>query len=267
MRKLIFVVAPIMLSACSALDSSSNFDDVVDSVNQRYDFVQVKSKAYNPATKAIKGPDVVQASMSIVANYPRTDKQPPASYISIEVATFESYDEYETVSINGQTLKLHVDQPSKSMCSEHCVVTQYLSFPISVDELSKNVDLEFELRSATSRVVTDFSIAYGYLNSVQREALLQGTLNQATTKVASPVPTAPAVLTSSLSKPEEMVRYWYKKASLQEQELFAQFAVKNRKSVQSLESSDSQSYNMLQYWYSEASKEERSEILNWIINQ
>ena len=64
-------------------------------------FVQVKSKSYTPATQAIKGPDVVQASVAIVANYPRLEQKAPETFVYVEVTTFESYDEYASVLFNG----------------------------------------------------------------------------------------------------------------------------------------------------------------------
>ncbi|MCG6233396.1 DUF2057 family protein [Vibrio furnissii] len=268
MRKLLLVAAPFILSACSALDSSSNFDDVVDSVNQRYNFVQVKSKSYTPATQAIKGPDVVQASVAIVANYPRLEQKAPETFVYVEVTTFESYDEYASVLFNGQTQKLRVDQPSKSMCSEHCVVTQYISFPISNDDLATSADLQFELRSGASRVVTGFTIASGYVNAVQREAKLQGSLNQvapqASVQVATPAPVAVA---APVSKPEEMVQYWFNEGSDAERKQFADWAFSNRAEVKQAMNSESKALDMMAYWYEKADKTQKAGILSWLISQ
>lgn len=262
MRKLILVGASFFLAACSTLDSGSDFSNAVDSVSNRHDFVQVQSKPYKPSTKAIKGPGLIQSELLIVANYPQKNTSTyPESSVYLEVSTFESYDSYDSVTFNNQKQKLKVEQPTQKLCSEHCVLTQYLSFPISLQDLNSDQNLEFTLSSTSTRLVTEFSVESGYINAIAQEGSAQSE------RVPADVSTQSTLDTAQLSQPEEMVKYWHQQGTAKQQKQFADWAFTQRSGVIEMLQTESKPVEMMAYWYDKADKAEKSKILSWLLSQ
>jgi len=261
MRKLILVGASLFLAACSTLDSGSDFSHAVDSVSNRHDFVQIKSKPYKPLTKAIKGPGLIQSQLLIVANYPQQNTSNPESSVYLEVSIFESYDSYDSVTFNNQKQKLKVEQPTQKLCSEHCVLTQYVSFPISLQDLNSDHNLEFTLSSTSTRLVTEFSVESGYINAIAQEGMTQSERKSVN------VSPQPASEITQVGQSEEMVKYWFQQGTAQQQKQFADWAFTQRAGVTEMLQTESKSVEMMAYWYDKADKAEKSKILSWLLSQ
>ena len=70
-----------------------------------------------------------------------------------------------------------------------------------------------------------------------------------------------------ISKPQEMVEYWYQEAEQAEKKdpsLILGFP-KNRKQVSADLKTTGKPSEMLDYWYKKASEEQRSQILTWLL--
>lgn len=268
LRRLCLLPVALVTVGCSTLDTSSEYSDAVKSIKERSNYVEVYAKSIIPDTRALVGVDLVKSELTYVSVHNKESKPvSKQSNIDMSVTYFKNYDSFNSVDLNGKVMEIENFRPTSETCTEHCTVTQWFRFPFSKQTLNQfdGRNVTFTISSGKKNTV-EVAVPKAYFEAVEQEG--RATIEGRSTNVAhESTKTLASIDSINDSKSIEMVRYWYKKASLQEQELFAQFAVKNRKSVQSLESSDSQSYNMLQYWYSEASKEERSEILNWIINQ
>ncbi|TXY23370.1 DUF2057 domain-containing protein [Vibrio mimicus] len=266
MRKLLILLAPFVLNACSALNADSSFQDVLDSVNQRYDFVQLTSKSFTPQVKALKGPDILKSSVDIVANIPRSSKEAPKSYVYLEVSYFENYDEYQTVKYYDKQYPLEVVQPSKSSCSEHCTATQYVRFPFDYMVLRDHNDFAFTIESASQRLNTQFIIASGFMNALAKEGDLQLSLGGSQ---ASPMLVAAPVNANieQQSKSNEMVQYLYGEANAAERQEFANWAFANRAEVAQPMATQNKLVGMMADWYGKANKTEKASILSWLISQ
>lgn len=68
-----------------------------------------------------------------------------------------------------------------------------------------------------------------------------------------------------ISKPQEMVEYWYQEAEQSEKEAFSSWAFQNRKQVSADLKTTGKPSEMLDYWYKKASEEQRSQILTWLL--
>ncbi|MGL4381373.1 MAG: VvgS protein [Vibrio sp.] len=264
MRKLLIFLTPFVLNACSSLNADSSFQDVLDSVNQRYDFVQLKSKSFTPQVKALKGPDILKSSVDIVANIPRSSNEVPKSHIYLQVSYFENFDEYQTVKYQDKEYTLEVTQPSKSSCSEHCTATQYVRFPIDYTVLRNQEDFTFTIESASRRLNTQFSIASGFMNALARESDLQLSIGGFQ---VSPVLVAEPVKSMAESKTNQMVQYLYSEATSAEQQEFANWAFANRVAVNQPLVSEHKLVTMMADWYQKADKADKAAILAWLISQ
>lgn len=68
-----------------------------------------------------------------------------------------------------------------------------------------------------------------------------------------------------ISKPQEMVEYWYQEAAQSEKEAFSSWAFQNRKQVSADLKATGKPSEMLDYWYKKATEEQRSQILTWLL--
>ncbi|MFH0264785.1 YccT family protein [Vibrio rumoiensis] len=68
-----------------------------------------------------------------------------------------------------------------------------------------------------------------------------------------------------VSKPQEMVEYWYGEANQEEKESFSSWAFQNRKQVSGDLKTAGKPSEMLEYWYKKASNDQRSQILAWLL--
>ncbi|MCW8332660.1 DUF2057 family protein [Vibrio sp. SCSIO 43135] len=275
MQKTSIVLIAFTLSACSSLDSNSDFVDAVETIKDRKNYVEIVAKDLTPDFKAVAGPNVMRSTLALTANFPKSETKVPESFISFEVSYFQNYDEYETVTYNGTDYKIKALEATKNSCNEHCTTTQYVSFPIDVSTIEQSAEdgLVFTMTSAGKRLVTDFEIPAGYFNAVVDESeryLATGS----SAAVAAPVAVAaPAVVKeakpdpAAVSKPQEMVEYWYQEASDAEKQQFTDWAFQNRKGDVAKLSTDSQSAQMMSYWFGKAGDNERKQILTWLLSQ
>ncbi|MGY3569029.1 DUF2057 family protein [Vibrio paucivorans] len=275
MQKTSIVLIAFTLSACSSLDSKSDFIDAVDTIKDRKNYVEVVAKDYSPDFKAVSGPNIMKSELILNANFPKADVKVPESYIAFEVSYFQNYDEYKTVSYNGNNYPLKSLQATVNSCNEHCTTTQYVSFPIDIESIKTSAKdgFEFQMASSGKGLVTDFEIPAGYFNAVVDESeryLATGS----SAAVAAPVAVAaPAVVKeakpapAAVSKPQEMVEYWYQEASDAEKQQFTDWAFQNRKGDVAKLSTDSQSAQMMSYWFGKAGDNERKQILTWLLSQ
>ena len=252
---------------CSSLDTSSDFSDVVNSIKERNHYVEVYAKSIQPDTKSLVGADLVKSELTYTSVQSKGEKKlSKQSSIDMSVSFFKNYDTFHTATLNGKQVELDNFRPTSETCTEHCTVTQWFRFPFSNENLEqfKGSDVTFTISSGKKNTI-EVVVPKAYFEAVEQEGLSIITSNTAAVALSS----TPVVDKTSIneSKTTDMIQYWYDKSSTQERELFAQFAIKNRKGVVETSKSDSQSYNMLQYWYSEADQKERSEILQWLINQ
>lgn len=95
--------------------------------------------------------------------------------------------------------------------------------------------------------------AYNKANNI----VLAGTTNVSTAVVAK--------TDVKISKPQEMVEYWYQEAEQSEKEAFSSWAFQNRKQVSEDLKTTGKPSEMLDYWYKKASEEQRSQILTWLL--
>lgn len=256
-------LTPLVLSACTALDSSSDFSHSIASVDTQLNHIQVTGNEYKPEFKAIKGPSILKSSLTFVDNYPLNDSSKLSSYIAMNVSYFQSYDEYKTVNYNGQQLPLKKTQPSTSSCNEHCTATQYFTFPMTPEniDLASKEGLAFTLTSSNATMTTDFTVPAGYIDTIHKTAIANA--NKAPTVTTTTPPATPV----TTSKAEEMVQYWYAEATPQQQQAFSAWAFQNRTEITTQLVGDAKPTEMMSYWYEKSSKEEKIHILKWLLEQ
>ncbi|MCL9773239.1 DUF2057 domain-containing protein [Vibrio methylphosphonaticus] len=256
------VVLSLLLGACSSLDSKSDFSKSVESVGSRGNERTVIGKNYNPVADANNGADIVKSQVVLALSKNISDPSSDFSgYVNMEVSYFKSYTEFEKASYLGKEVDLVMAKPSTSICTEHCTATQYFSFPVDSktwEQVGDN-DFVFNLVTNNSYQVT-FKLAAGYISALKSELLVKS-------NAVATIPAAVAIAETQETKPVSMVKYWYEKSSIDEQEKFMSWALSNRKSISSSLSSSKQSEKMLQYWYGEASVTERQYLLTWMIGE
>lgn len=265
MRKLLLLGVSFTLAACSTLDSDSDFENVVDSITTRNNFSQLVSKPFTPSSHAIKGPDVVRSELVVVANYANNDKPVDKSYLYLQLSMFDSYDSYDYVTYQGHKKTLKVEQPTQKTCSDNCVITQYVSFPISNEDLNIEEDLEFDLSSKSSRLITQFTVPSQFLNAINQEGMAKTKPHQTQQTNVEEIKVLPLKLNGS--KSQDMVQYWFGEATDAEQQQFADWAFSQRTSVTDMIKTESKPVEMMAYWYDKADKTEKSNILSWLLGQ
>ncbi|WBA15798.1 DUF2057 family protein [Salinivibrio proteolyticus] len=258
----------LLVVGCTSLDSSSQFDDVASSVKERRHYVQVVTKSITPDIQVLSGTNVVKASANYVANYPVDKSAGPdvaPSRLMTEVSYFKNYQEYETVTINGETVPLKNTQVTSETCTEHCVTTQYVSFPLSPDTVANwpepQVAYTFSSSGGGNRVQLSIPKAY-FLAAYDEASRVLGQQSQSVVSASQPI----SVKTKD-EKPEEMVNYWYQQASEAERRDFADWAFAHRDGGGVVPTTQSQPLQMMGYWYQQATPTSRKAILTWLLNQ
>ncbi|WBA09614.1 DUF2057 family protein [Salinivibrio kushneri] len=265
--RLVTASSCLLIVGCTSFDSSSQFDDVASSVKERRHYVQVVTKSITPDIQVLSGANVVKANANYVANYPVDKSAGPdvaPSKLMTEVSYFKNYQEYETVTIKGETFPLENTQVTSETCTEHCVTTQYVSFPLSPDTATTwpESQVTYTLSSAGGGNRVQLSIPNAYFIAVNDEA--SRVLGQSQSTVSSSQ-TAPVKDTKE--KPEEMVDYWYQKASDADRRAFADWAFAHRDGSGVMPTTQSQPLQMMGYWYQQATATSRKAILTWLLNQ
>lgn len=269
MQKTSILLMAFTLSACSSLDSNSNFTDAVDTVRDRKNYVEVVAKDYSPDFEAISGPNIMKSSLVLNANFAKSEGSVPESFIAFEVSYFQNYDEYKTVSFNNVEYGLNTLQTTVNSCNEHCTTTQYVSFPVDTELVREAAEdgLDFTLTSSGKGLVTSFEVPAGYFKAVVEEAdvYLSGVSSPAVAAV--PVATVSQMETVEASKPLEMMEYWYEESSELVKGQFEDWAFSNRKGDVGAFETTEQSGQMLEYWFKKSSESERKQIIKWLLEQ
>ncbi|WP_375750829.1 hypothetical protein [Vibrio sp. HN007] len=255
MLRVLAIVSALFITGCSTLDSSSNFDDAIAAVNSKGKYKQVVAKTLSPESTTIKGSNLVDSKLTLIGSYSESDFKAPSSHIKLDITTFKSYSEYKTVRYQGELVEVNTYAPASETCSEHCTSKYYLSIPVE-NEILNNVDhsgLTFELESASKDSVFSFNIPKGYIDAVTSYFNQKVSVQKAKE--------------AKISKPVEMVEYWYQESSAESQSRFTQWAFDNRIEVVEPFSTQSKEEEMMVYWFEKASVEERKQILSWLVVQ
>ncbi|MGR5421466.1 hypothetical protein [Vibrio alfacsensis] len=266
MYKKTLVFSTILLSGCTTLSADDDFSDAIRSVDKRADYVAIEAKSITPKENKGYGANAIKNISQVVANYPLTAAlNVPESYVAVELNYMKAHSEYSSVMLNGKALDIKPYAPSDETCSEHCTITQYITFPIDNDLIEKSAQngLTYLLKTENDMSQLSFSIPAGYFQAILNEYKTESA-------VVSPVAPAPQPLLVAValqSQSIEMTQYWYSEATLSEQEQFTQWAVANRKSIDNPLVSESKALDMMSYWYEKSSKEEKSQILMWLLSQ
>ncbi|OOE69702.1 hypothetical protein BZG20_01895 [Salinivibrio sp. IB868] len=266
--RLVTASSCLLIVGCTSFDSSSQFDDVASSVKERRHYVQVVTKSITPDIQVLSGANVVKASANYVANYPVDKSAGPdvaPSKLMTEISYFKNYQEYETVTINGETLPLENTQVTSETCTEHCVTTQYVSFPFSPDIANNwsEPQVTYTFNSAGGGNRVQLSIPNAYFMAANDEASrVLGQQSQSAVSASQPIS-----VKDTKEKPEEMVDYWYQQATDSERSAFADWAFAHRDGSGVLPTTQSKALQMMGYWYQQATPTSRKAILTWLLNQ
>ncbi|SIN90938.1 hypothetical protein [Salinivibrio sp. ES.052] len=266
--RLIMLSSGLLMVGCTSYDSSSQFDDVVKSITERHNYVQITTKSITPETQALVGADIVKAASHYVGHYSTSDAgkagQAPSKLIT-EVSFFKNYQEFNSVAINGETIELENMRVTSETCTEHCVTTQYVAFPFSPETVANwsepQVRFVFSNTGGSNRV--QFSIPKAYFTAANEEAarVVGQRINP------SVVARGPETSEKVAQHPEAMIDYWYQKANENDRNVFADWAFANRDGSGALPTTQSQPLQMMGYWYQQATPTSRKAILTWLLNQ
>ncbi|MBW3694417.1 hypothetical protein EK599_01830 [Vibrio sp. T187] len=257
----------LVASGCTTLDSSSQFDDVAKSVKERSSYVQIEAKSYAPEAKARVGQDLVKSSLSFVGIYPKSEKTVASSYITMDATFFKNYGKFESISYNGQEIKLDTYRPLAESCTEHCTITQSFKFPFSnaqVEQLSENQAV-FVLTSDTKRQQIEFGVPKAYFDAVKHEAT--PLLGSGELKTASTVVVAEPQQPVDRSQAQDMVSYWFEQSSEKEKASITDWAFQNRKNPSPQSLTGSKEIEMVSYWFEKLDSKEKSETIIWLLEQ
>ncbi|WP_428772092.1 VvgS protein [Vibrio sp.] len=261
MHKIGTLLMALTLGACSTLNADDNFADAVDSVKDRRNYVEVNGKTLTPEFESIKGADILRSTLVLNASASKLANAQDSVNVTMEVSYFQNYDEYTKVEVAGKPQPLKSLQAAINSCNEHCVTTQYLSFPIDTALLESGASqgVNFTLSGAGKRMITQFQIPAGYIAAVLDEVQRY---QQPNTTVVSPKVVAQA---ASTSKAQEMVQYWFGESASAEQEQFSNWAFNNRSGTANTILDSGRNIEMLTYWYNKADEAERKQILVWLL--
>ncbi|MBD1571881.1 DUF2057 domain-containing protein [Vibrio sp. S17_S38] len=174
----------------------------------------------------------------------------------------ESRGEYEkfnskpiVITFNATNTELTVSPDGTLKTTEDSKIFDKAPKVVVKDTTGKPVSTQQGMLEASNGLTRDYEkevIAYNKKNQI----VLAGEIVTTAPKVAGG---------ATVSKPQEMVEYWYDEASEPQKQAFSAWAFQNRKQVSGeLKGSDKPS-EMLDYWYKKATPEQRSEILTWLL--
>ncbi|WP_122034229.1 hypothetical protein [Aliivibrio sp. EL58] len=264
MYKRILGLSAVLLSGCSTLSSDDEFTDAINEVTRKSNYISIEAQSITPIENRNIGANALRNTSQLTANYPISKKEPPESYVAVELSYFKSSYEYSSVLFNGTEIEITAYSPSTESCSEHCTATQYFTFPIDNDDISSAAKngLTYVVKTKNEQSKLSFMIPAGYFQAVLDEKALQ-LQNVPVVITQQPV----AEIKSADTKPVEMTKYWFDEATAAEQEQFTEWAFINRKSISVQLNSDSKSLEMLSYWYEKSSTEDKAQILTWLLNR
>ncbi|TVO37631.1 DUF2057 domain-containing protein [Vibrio algivorus] len=146
------------------------------------------------------------------------------------------------------------------------------SSKIATTEDAKQFDKQpkFTVKNANNDVVNvqqdRLEALGGFTRDYEKELAAYNEANNIVLAGATSVSTTVAAKADvKISKPQEMVEYWYQEAEQSEKEAFSSWAFQNRKQVSEDLKTTGKPSEMLDYWYKKASEEQRSQILTWLL--
>lgn len=258
MKKICLVLSSILLASCANFADDGDYSDAIQSVKERSNFIEIKGKAFSTDDILVGNSQILNSAANITAIFPKqSSAKVDSSYVAMSMTYFKSYNLYENAHYNGVTVPLKAYKVTSETCNDNCTTTQYVTFPVDMATLEKAKEegLSYQVATANDSSIIDYKIPAGYIQAIFNEKNSHAVMTQPQVLAASPV----------LSKPQEMVEYWYGEASDVEKEAFSSWAFQNRKQVSNdLKTTDKPS-EMLDYWYKKASPQQRSAILSWLL--
>ncbi len=186
------------------------------------------------------------------------------------------YSSAQIIKFDAKDAKLTIKVPNFTTWDQALEYDKTTKFEL-VDDNGKAVRYVGDvLEKSGFQSMRDFPAEVAIYNSKDRKAAMAvaggltvaEAVSQQQAQIAAQASTiAPQpVTTSSLSKEMEMFRYWFDKASPEEQETFLSWGIKNLKSAEKPEvKSGSRSSDMLAYWFKEGNTEQQEDALGWAI--
>ncbi len=251
-----------LLPACVSLDKDSDFTtQAVRKVEEQSNYIEITSKEY--AAEKIDASGNTPIETLVYTKYFRFKKnqygQNPSA-IYLETSYFNNHPTYIKTLLNGKPMDFTPTKPSKANCKEiDCTVTQYLTIPVSVEDIQRFAEegLTIKLLSPSPKTYIEYSVNNAYYSAITEQ--MERRLNpeimnniQATDESSSPV---------------EIVQYWFKNISEEEQEAYTAWAVKNRKAKSPSPLIGSDALKEMSLIFIDAAPFQKTDILNWLMLQ
>ncbi len=173
----------------------------------------------------------------------------------------ESRGEYEkfnskpvVITFNAANTELTVSSDGTLKTTEDSKIFDKAPKVVVKDSTGKSVSTQQSMLEASNGLTRDYEKEVAAYNK-KHQIILPG---------AAAV-SAPKMVETKISKPQEMVQYWYGEASDSQKQAFSTWAFQNRKQVSGELAGNDKSSQMLDYWYKKATSEQRSEILTWLL--
>lgn len=269
-KKLMAICITVLLGACSTLDSSSDFYDAIDSVEEKHSSLIVKAKPYTANTTAKKGKNVMKNVLTLTAGVSKREELTHNFKFNLDVTYFKSYQLFTEVSVEGVERPLKEYAPIVESCGDHCTNIQFLTFNIEPNEFSSAVEngLSFDLKTKKDLTVIQFDVPAGYFKAIQEEITLANNSPQKAQPITVAAVSTPDIATEEhVSKPQEMTSYWYEQSTPSDQKTLIKWAFQNRTKTEGALLKGSKSVEMASYWFDRATVEEKKLILAWLIEQ
>ncbi|MGO2343716.1 hypothetical protein [Vibrio litoralis] len=257
MKKICLVLSTLFLASCANFADDGDYSDAIQSVKERSNFTEIKGKAFTTSDILVSNSQILNSAANITAIFPKQGATNiESSYVAMSMTYFKTYNLYEEARYNGKSVPLKAYKVTSETCNDNCTTTQYVTFPIDMATLekAKTEGLEYQIATSNDSSVVEYKIPAGYIQAIFNEGAEH---SNATLQVGAPK--------SEISKPQEMVEYWYQEAEQAEKEAFSSWAFQNRKQVSADLKTTGKPSEMLDYWYKKASEEQRSQILTWLL--
>lgn len=257
MKKVYFLLSTLLLSACSNFADDGDYTDAIQSVKERSNFLEIQGKAFSTSDIVVGNSQILNSAANMTIIFPKqNDAKVDSSYVAMSMTYFKSYNLYTEAHYGDKTEPLKAYKVTSETCNDNCTTTQYFTFPVDMATLEKaKIDgFSYKISTPSNSSVIDYKIPAGYIQAI---------FNEKNGHTAS-LPQGTEVVPFVLSKPQEMVEYWYSEATPEEKSSFSSWAFQNRKQVSGELNGKGKPSQMLDYWYKKASPEQR-DILSWLL--
>lgn len=257
MKKICLVLSTLFLASCANFADDGDYSDAVQSVKERSNFTEIKGKAFTTSDILISNSQILNSAANITAIFPKPGAtNVESSYVAMSMTYFKTYNLYEEARYNGKSVPLKAYKVASETCNDNCTTTQYVTFPVDMTTLekAKTEGLDYQIATSNDSSIVEYKIPAGYIQAIFNE---KGEHNNPALQVETSKP--------EISKPQEMVEYWYGEANQEEKESFSSWAFQNRKQVSGDLKTAGKPSEMLEYWYKKASNDQRSQILTWLL--